>query len=260
MAEQSLVDPQPAVLITGGASGIGRASAERYAHGGWKVAIIDRDGMAARAVAESLDDAAAFPADVTDVAALTESIVHACAWAGRLDAVIAAAGVWSEGPIEMVTEAEYQRVMDVNVKGVLFTARACIPALRSTKGTLLLISSDAGLQANRGAALYCASKGAVVLLAKTLALDLASDGVRVNAVCPGDVMTPMLRSQAEEHGAGDPAGYLTRILANFPQGDTARFIEASEVAELLWFLGQPGARAITGAALSIDQGLSAGTF
>ena len=260
MAERIPVDQQPAVLITGGGSGIGRAGAIRYAEGGWKVAIVDRDIDAAQRVAESLDHAAAFPADVTDVGALTAAIGHACIWAGRLDAAVAAAGVWSEGPIEAVDEAEYQRVMDVNVKGVVFTARACIPALRSTKGALLLMSSDAGLQANRGAALYCASKGAVVLLAKTLALDLAPDGVRVNAVCPGDVMTPMLRAQATEHGAGDPDGYLNRILAGFPQGAAARFIEATEVAELLWFLGQPGARAITGAALSIDQGLSAGTF
>jgi NAD(P)-dependent dehydrogenase (short-subunit alcohol dehydrogenase family) len=258
--DENVPDEQRAVLITGGASGIGRASALRYAAGGWKVAIVDRDVVAARAVADTLDTAAVFAADVTDVAALTDAIDQARTWSGRLDVVIAAAGVWSEGPIETVDEAEYQRVMDVNVKGVVFTARASIPALRATSGALLLMSSDAGLQANRGAALYCASKGAVVLLAKTLALDLAPDGVRVNAVCPGDVMTPMLRAQATEHGAGDPDGYLRRILAGFPQGDAARFIGAGEVAELLWFLGQPGARAITGAAISIDQGLTAGTF
>ena len=247
------------VLITGGASGMGRAAAERYAAGGWRVAMVDRDGEAASATAGALVGAAAFVADVRDVDALTAAIHDAVAWAGRLDVVIAAAGVWSEGAVEQLDEVEYARVMDVNVKGVVFTARAAIAALRAGGGgAILAIASDAGIQGNRGAALYCASKGAVVLFAKTLALDLAPDGIRVNAICPGDVMTPMLQGQADAFGEGDPDGYLGRLLSGYPQGSAARFIDPSEVAELLWFLGQPSARSITGAAISIDQGLSAG--
>lgn len=249
----------PVVLITGGASGMGRATAIRYATGGWRVAIIDRDVSAAEMIAAALPDARCFVADVSDVDALAAAVHDGVAWAGGLDVVVAAAGVWSEGPIEALEETEYDRVMGVNVKGVVFTARAAIPALRSGGGgALLVIASDAGIQANRGAALYCASKGAVVLLAKTLALDLAPDGIRVNAVCPGDVWTPMLEAQAAVHGVDDPEGYLRRLLAAYPQADRARFIQPEEIAELLWFLGQPSARAITGTAISIDQGLSAG--
>lgn len=255
---ESARDPR-VVLVTGGASGMGRATAARYAAGGWRVAIVDRDAGASAAATAELGDARAFVADVRDVGALSAAIADAAAWAGGLDVVVAAAGVWSEGTIEHLDEDEYDRVMDINVKGVVFTARAAIAPLRSRGGgALLVIASDAGIQANRGAALYCASKGAVVLLAKTLALDLAPDGIRVNAVCPGDVLTPMLEGQAAIHGGGDPEAYLRRLLDAYPQGASARFIEPSEVAELLWFLGQPSARAITGAALSIDQGLSAG--
>ena len=148
--------------------------------------------------------------------------------------------------------------MAVNVKGVFFTCKAAVAALRSSRGSLSLIASDAGIQANKGAAVYSASKASVVLLAKTLALDLAGDGVRVNAICPGDVATPMLQYQAESFGAGNPDGYLADLLAKYPQGAQARFIDPAEVAELLWFLAQPGAAPITGAALSIDFGLSSG--
>jgi NAD(P)-dependent dehydrogenase (short-subunit alcohol dehydrogenase family) len=260
------VDERPVertVLITGGASGMGLATAERYAAGGWRVALVDRDAEALEQAVGALGGgslARSWVADVRDVGALTGAIQAAAAWRGRLDVVVAAAGVWSEGSVEELTEVEFDRVVGVNVKGVVFTARAAVPALRASRGAFLVIASDAGIQANRGAALYCASKGAVVLFAKTLALDLAPAGVRVNAVCPGDVLTPMLAGQARDHGGDDPDGYLRRLLAAYPQGDAARFIEPAEVAELLWFLGQPAARSITGAAVSIDQGLSAGIW
>ncbi len=253
-------------LVTGAASGMGRATAERYAAGGWRVALVDRDAEGLAAAAAAVDEAAggraataAFVADVTRPVEIDAATTAAVSRFGRLDVVVAAAGVWSEGPVELLEEAEYDRVMDVNVRGVVFTARAAIGPLRATGGgAILTIASDAGIQANRGAALYCASKAAVVLFCKTLALDLAPDGIRVNAVCPGDVLTPMLAGQAADHGGDDPAGYLRRLLAGYPQGDRARFLDPAEVAELLWYLGQPAARGITGAAISIDQGLSAG--
>ncbi len=113
-------------------------------------------------------------------------------------------------------------------------------------------------EGNAGAAVYCASKGGVSILTKALALELAPRGVRVNAVCPGDVESPMLRGQAEVFGADAPQAYLDRLLAGYPQGTRARFVQPAEVAELVWFLCQPLAAPITGANLSIDFGLSAG--
>jgi NAD(P)-dependent dehydrogenase (short-subunit alcohol dehydrogenase family) len=252
------MDERKTVLVTGGASGIGRATVERFVEGGWRAVVVDRDATAAATVVGPLGAtmAMAATADVSDVAQCDAAVAAAMAWAGRLDHVVCAAGVWSEGSAEQVTEDEWDRVMGVNLKGVFFTVRAAIPHLRAARGGASLLASDAGLQGNRGAAVYCASKAGVVLLAKTLALDLAPDGVRVNAVCPGDVMSPMLRGQAE--GSDDPAAYYERLLAGYPQGPAARFIEPVEIAELIWFLAQPRSTAITGAALSIDLGLSAG--
>jgi NAD(P)-dependent dehydrogenase (short-subunit alcohol dehydrogenase family) len=125
-----------------------------------------------------------------------------------------------------------------------------------TRGSIVNLSSDAGLQGNTGAAVYCASKGAVSNLTRALALELAPRGVRVNAVCPGDVDTPMLRFQADS--SPDPAAYRARLLAAYPQKERARFLRAEEVAELVFYLAQPAAAGITGANLSIDFGLSAG--
>jgi len=231
---------QPTALITGGAGGIGAAAADRFVTGGWRVAIVDRDEQRAKTVAHSLGSSAiAIGCDVSRPESCHEAVAAGVAWAGRLDHMIAAAGVWSEGPIDDVTEA-------------------AVSSLRASRGSMTLIASDAGLQANKGAAVYCASKGAVVLLAKTLALDLGPDGVRVNAVCPGDVMSPMLERQAETYGGGDPAAYFETLLGKYPQGSNARFTQPGEVAEFLWFLAQPGAAPITGAALSIDFGLSSG--
>ena len=249
----------PVVFITGGGGGMGAAAAERFVHGGWRVAVADVDLGRAVAVADGLGAAAlALDCDVTRPEDCLAAVRRTFEWAGRLDHMIAAAGLWTEGPIDDVDEFEFDRVMAVNVKGVFFTCKASVAALRSTRGSMTLVASDAGIQANRGAAVYCASKGAVVLLAKTLALDLAPDGVRVNAICPGDVDTAMLRYQADAYGAGDPHGYLADLLSKYPQGAGARFIRPVEIAELMWFLAQRAAAPITGAALNVDFGLSAG--
>jgi NAD(P)-dependent dehydrogenase (short-subunit alcohol dehydrogenase family) len=181
--------------------------------------------------------------------------------AGRLDALVNAAGIWREGPTEDCSEEDFDMVFAVNVKGLYFLTAAAIPALKKSAGLIVNLSSDAGLQGNKGAALYCASKGAVTLFTKALALELAPDGVRVNAICPGDVMSPMLAFQARRYGNGDEKAYFDRLLAGYPQGEgKARFIAPEEIASLIFYLARPEAVPITGAALSIDFGYSAGKF
>jgi NAD(P)-dependent dehydrogenase (short-subunit alcohol dehydrogenase family) len=135
--------------------------------------------------------------------------------------------------------------------------RHAIPPLDASGGCIVNVSSDAGLWGNREAAIYCASKGGVTVLTKALAVELAPRGVRVNAVCPGDVDSPMIRYQAETFGGGDPEGYLAGLLAAYPQRPP-RFIHPVEVAELITFLVSDRAAPITGAAISIDFGLTAG--
>lgn len=240
----------PVALITGAAGGIGGATLQRFVAGGWMVAAVDLNEVAGD------NDVLSIRADLADVAHCRRAVAEAVEWAGRLDAVVNAAGVWTEGASADTTEAEWDRVVDLNLKGLYFVSSAAIPHLTSTRGCIVNMSSDAGVQGNAGAAVYCASKGGVTNLTRALALELAPSGVRVNAVCPGDVDSPMLRGQAA--ASPDPAMYLDKLLRGYPQGASARFIEPAEIAELIWFLCQPSATAITGANISIDLGLSAG--
>ncbi|HZX53844.1 MAG TPA: SDR family oxidoreductase [Ilumatobacteraceae bacterium] len=240
-------------IVTGAASGIGQATAERFLAGGWRVAGVDIDAIDTR---HSADSMASVRADLRRVGECRRAVAEAAQWGGRLDAVVNAAGVWTEGPSADTTEDEWDGVLDLNLKGLYFMCSAAIPHLRPTRGCIVNMSSDAGIQGNAGAAVYCASKGGVSNLTRALALELAPDGIRVNAVCPGDVNSAMLRGQAS--ASPDPEAYLEKLMRGYPQAASARFIEPAEIAELIWFLAQPSAAAITGANISIDFGLSAG--
>src|SRR5262245_24725605 len=250
----------PVVLVSGAAGGIGGAVARRFASGGWRVVASDRDEDGIDGLRRELDAAlvTTLAADLLDVAACRATVEAAARAAGRLDCLVNAAGLWTEGPAEDSRVDDFDRVFGVNVRGLFFLSAAAIPHLVKSGGSIVNLSSDAGLQGNTGAAVYCASKGAVSNLTRALALELAPRGVRVNAVCPADVDTPMLRYQAEHFGGEDPDGYRKRLLEHYPQKHRARFLRADEVAELIFYLAQPAAAGITGANLSIDFGLSAG--
>lgn len=239
------------VLVTGAAGGLGSAVCERFASGGWDVIATDRPD--ARAATGDW-----IPADLLDVEAIREMVAQAVALYGRLDCVVNAAGLWTEGPSDATSEDEWDRVVGVNLKAAYFVSSAAIPHLESTGGSIAMISSDAGIQGNAGAAVYSASKGGVSNLTRALALELAPRGVRVNSVCPADIETPMLAGQARDFGDGDPEGYYAKLRAAYPQGERARFLQPGEVAEVVWFLAQPAAAGVTGANWSIDFGLSAG--
>ena len=249
-----MMQHSPVVLVTGAAGGIGSSVLRRFATGGWRCASADL-------VAPTDSVAHHAATDVRSVAACRAAAQSTVDALGRLDVLVNAAGVWHEGDTADTREEDFDRVVDVNLKGTYFMTAAAIPHLQATRGCIINLSSDAGIQGNSGAAAYCASKGGVSLFTKALALELAPHGVRVNAVCPGDVDSPMLRGQAREFARGDAAkeqAYYGRLLAGYPQRSNARFISPDEVAEFIWFLSQPHAAAITGANLSIDFGLSAG--
>ena len=242
----------PVVLVTGGAGGIGDATLQRFIAGGWRAASVDLQHSERGDVANVIRDVR----HVDQCRAAVQQVVETF---GRLDAVVNAAGVWHEGETAATTEDDFDLVIDVNLKGTYFVSAAAIPHLEQSRGCIINVSSDAGIQGNSGAAAYCASKGGVSLFTKALALELAPHGVRVNAVCPGDVDSPMLRGQARRSG-GSEQEYYERLLAGYPQRESARFITPHEVAEMIWYLAQPSAAPITGANLSIDFGLSAGIF
>ena len=245
-------------LVTGAAGGIGGAVTRRFLEGGWRV--VATDVAAANVSGDTADDPNVLPltCDLRDTEAIRRTVETAATWHGRLDAVVNAAGVWTEGRADDTTEAEWDLVLGVNLKGLYFVTSAAIPHLERTSGSVVNLSSDAGIQGNAGASVYCASKGGVSILTKALALELAPRGVRVNAICPGDVDSPMLHGQARLFGGDAPQAYLDRLLGGYPQGTLARFIRPDEIAELVWYLCQPAAAPITGANLSIDFGLSAG--
>jgi NAD(P)-dependent dehydrogenase (short-subunit alcohol dehydrogenase family) len=251
-------------LVTGAAGGIGKACAQRFLEAGAEVFAADIDGDSlSRAVDEMGGHAAgAHPieADVTRPEDCERMVAETVDVAGRLDVLVNCAGVWVEGPSETMTEADWDRVIGVNLKGTFFACRHAIPALRVSEGCIVNLSSDAGVVGTPETAVYTASKGGVSLLTKSLALELAPDLVRVNAVCPGDVMSPMLEYQAREYGGGDEQGYFDNLLENYPQGDRARFIRTEEIAELIHFLASSKAAPITGSLISIDFGSSAGYF
>lgn len=250
------------VLLTGGTSGIGRAAAARFLDAGATVFV---GGRSESRLAETRREFAGYGGrigtvvvDVSRVADCERFVAEAVSNTGRLDVVVNSAGVWLEGPSADTTERQWDHVVDVNLKGTFFVCRYAIPELARTRGCIVNIGSDAGLVGNAGSAVYCATKGGVTLLTRSLALELAPAGVRVNAVCPADVMTPMLENQARDYGGGDPERYLRTLLGNYPQGPEARFIRPDEVAEAVFYLASPKAAPITGACLSVDFGITAG--
>ena len=250
------------VLITGGASGMGLAIARRFHDGAHRLVLGDIDAARlAEAVAALGGQASGVVGVLTDVAepaACARLVGVAVQTFGSLDVVVNSAGVWVEGPAAAASEADWDRTLAVNLKGPFFVCRHSIPHLEASGGCIVNIASDAGLVGNAGASIYSASKGGVVLLSRSLALELAPRGVRVNAVCPCDVATPMIEYQADTYGAGDPAGYKANLLARYPQRQRARFATAEEVAELVYYLASKAAAPITGAAMPIDFGLTAG--
>jgi NAD(P)-dependent dehydrogenase (short-subunit alcohol dehydrogenase family) len=240
------------VLIAGGAGGMGRAIAEEFTRANADIAIADLKP-------ENLpNNYLAISGDVSKVTDCAAMISKTIARFGRLDVLINAAGVWVEGETAGMTEAQWDRTIDINLKGTFFTCRYAIPELEKTEGQIINIASDAGLMGNAGAAIYCASKGGVVLLTKALALELAPKGIRVNAICPCDVETPMLEFQAEKYGRGNPGAYLEKLKSIYPQGARQRFAKPAEIAAFVFAIASPKLAPMTGAALPIDFGTTAG--
>lgn len=250
------------VLITGGAGGVGRASAERFLNDGYCVVIADINESQLDQTLDTLAEihtgnAISIVCDVTKTADCRKAVEKTIEAFDRLDVLINSAGVIKKGPIEEVPEADWNFQIDVNLKGTFLMCHHAVPELKKTKGVILNIASDAGIFGFVNHAVYCASKGGVVLMSRAMALDLAPHQVRVIPVCPGNIMSPMLEYEARTSGK-NPEMYFKKALAEFPQGNAARFIQPGEVANLLAFLASDQAEAMTGAPVHMDFGSTAG--
>lgn len=237
---------------------MGRSIARRFQSSGHHVVLADRSRDGLDSARRELGSVSIVEADVASVTGCERMVAEATAERGRLDILINAAGVWVEGATWEMSEASWDHVIGVNLKGTFFACRYAIPELIRTGGCIVNLSSDSGLGGNPGCAIYNASKFGVNGITRSLALELAPLGVRVNAVCPSDVDTPMLAGQARDFGEGDGAGYLQSLLDKMPQGSRARFIRPDEVAALVAFLASVEAAPITGACIPIEWGVLAG--
>lgn len=226
------------ILITGAASGIGRATAELFAAEGAKLALADRDEKALNAVAATLE-AAAFPCDVTDSASVDRAVTGAALALGGLDGLVNSAGIMIRGTIEGADLATWNKVMAVNATGTFIVCKAAVPHLKAAgRGTIVTMASATALVPPPSAGLaYVASKGAVISFSKLLATELAP-AIRVNTVCPGAVETPMTDGLNIS-----PAMYALKRIA-----------KPAEIAAAILFATSHESAFMTGTTLTLDGG------
>jgi len=243
------------VVVTGGGSGIGKATVERFLQEGARVAIIDVSAKNGEAAVTELKGMGHDPlliiGDVTDSKDVRRMVQEVLDEFGGVDVLFNNAGILVEGTIEEVSEEGWDRIMDVNVKGPFLMSKEIVPVmLKQGKGVIVNNASCSGLVGDRNAVAYNASKGAVVLMTKCLALDYAERGIRANCVCPGEIDTPMFRQEAEARNM--PVEEYRKVLCEcHPIG---RLGLPVEVANAVLFLASEEASFITGAAFSVDGG------
>jgi meso-butanediol dehydrogenase / (S,S)-butanediol dehydrogenase / diacetyl reductase len=225
-------------LVTGGSSGIGHMLVERLGREGAAVVVADLSEPT--------------PTDVSDAASVQECVSRLLAAHGRLDVVFSNAGVLLAENVETMDEAVFDRTVAVNLKGAFLVAKYTIPHLRVTRGNIVFTGSTSSLAGARGQGAYCASKAGIIGLARVLADELAEDGIRVNAVCPGWVDTPFNDPVWEYSGRDEEA--KAELLSGVPMRRQAR---PSEIVAPMLFLATDEASYVTGEVFVVDGGLMA---
>lgn len=252
--------PGQAAVITGAARGIGRACAQRFAREGARVACLDllaeeNEASAAECAALGVETLA-LTCNVTDADSVQACVQATLARWGRIDVLITAAGIYSGSPLTEVTLKQWQRLIDINLTGVFLCNQAVAPVMMEQRaGSIVNISSMAGKTSWPSTAEYSAAKTGVIGLTRSVAMELAEYGVTVNAVCPGNTLTDMVRGVAARQGEqlGMTGDEWLQMRAN--DCPMKRLAEPWEIAGVCAFLASEDARYITGQALEVDGGL-----
>lgn len=248
-----------AALVTGAGSGIGRAAAELFAAEGAGVAVVDLRADAAEETKEKIvaagGRAVAIAANVAVAEEIGAAVGRAVAELGRLDLVYNNAGVDSKGPVFEAEESDWDRCFAVNVKGTYLCSKAAVPYLEADGGGAIVNQgSVAGLVAVPNFAAYCAAKGAVISLTRSMAIDLAPRRIRVNVICPGTVFTPLMEPLLKARGGGDLQAGLAATIVKYPIG---RLGTPEEIARVALFLGGDDGSFLTGSVIVADGGMTA---
>lgn len=247
-------------VITGAATGIGRAAALRFAREGASVACLDVNDEENEATATSCHElgaqALAIHCDVTSKTEQTEAVEQAMARWGRVDALVASAGIYFGGPLPGVPLERWRRLLEVNLTGVFLSNQAVAPIMMEQRsGSIINISSMAGKTSFPDSAEYSASKSGVIGLTRSVAMELGPYGVTANAVCPGNTLTDMVRQVAAKVGAN--LGMTAEEWLEMRASDAAlnRLAEPWEIAGVIAFLASDDARYITGQSIEVDGGV-----
>ncbi len=235
-------------IVTGAAKGIGLGCARVLGEAGAAVALVDIDQAAAQKAVEELRaegvQVEAFMTDVSRSDQVNQMVAAAVKSFGQIDIVVNNAGVHDSKGVEQATEADWDRIINTNLKSVFLVTKAALPYLKTTQGSIVNMSSMAGVVGQNSAGAYAASKGGMIAMTKNMALDFAPYGIRVNAVCPGLIDTEMVRETIDVQT-------IRKYEQSFP---IARLGTPKEVAELVLFLASEASNYITGQILTIDGG------